>query len=371
MLHVDLPSRDDIATLMNSRGEIKVSIYLPTTPFSQQAQQDRIVLKNLTKTAIDQLAERPKKDVEAIEGLLLDLVDDGSFWEYQAHGLAIFVTPTQIHTLRLPYSVQELVEVSDRFHVKPLLHPMAASSTGFVLVLGQNNVKLLQICSDLPAVTLNIDGLPKDAASSVGKSSIQDRSPSGRIQGDEGKKVRLTQYARLVDQALRPVLNGRSEPLILAATEPLLSIYRQLATYPFLAAEEIRHSPDAISDVEIVAAARTIFQNLASARIQSALETFEQRKTQNRTTTNLEEISVAATQGAVQSLIVDVARVTPGTIDEHGKITPGAANCPVSYDVVGEICARVMMTGGTVLAAGGEQVPGTCGLAATLRYAPQ
>ena len=34
-------------------------------------------------------------------------------------------------------------------------------------------------------------------------------------------KVRLAQYARKVDQALRDLLGGRETPLILAAAEPL------------------------------------------------------------------------------------------------------------------------------------------------------
>jgi hypothetical protein len=69
-----------------------------------------------------------------------------------------------------------------------------------------------------------VPGLPTDAASAAGKASIADRSPSARLQGSEGQKVRLRQFARKVDQALRGVLTGLELPLILAATEPLESI---------------------------------------------------------------------------------------------------------------------------------------------------
>ena len=51
--------------------------------------------------------------------------------------------------------------------------------------------------------------MPKETAvSAAGKASIKDRSPSGRIQGSEGMKVRLAQYARKVDQALRDLLGA-------------------------------------------------------------------------------------------------------------------------------------------------------------------
>ena len=78
-------------------------------------------------------------------------------------------------------------------------------------------------------------GCPKDAAAAVGKSSINDRSPSGRIQGSEGKKVRLRQFARQVDQALRGLLAGSEVPLVLATAATLGPIYRSVNSYPHLA----------------------------------------------------------------------------------------------------------------------------------------
>ena len=66
--------------------------------------------------------------------------------------------------------------------------------------------------------------MPRNAESVVGLRSIGGRSPYGRLHSGEGRKVRLTQYARAVDHALRPILNGESLPLILAATEPLAGI---------------------------------------------------------------------------------------------------------------------------------------------------
>ena len=50
--------------------------------------------------------------------------------------------------------------------------------------------------------------MPKDAASAVRQGQLYDRSPSGRMQGSEGQKVRLRQYARRVDHALRGMLAG-------------------------------------------------------------------------------------------------------------------------------------------------------------------
>jgi Bacterial archaeo-eukaryotic release factor family 11 len=93
--------------------------------------------------------------------------------------------------------------------LKPLLRAITFPHAGFVLALSQNGAWLVGFAGDSPPVRVRVDDMPRDAASAAGKSSINDRSPFGRIQGSEGKNVRLTQYARKVDSALRPC---RMEP---------------------------------------------------------------------------------------------------------------------------------------------------------------
>src|SRR5262249_59904165 len=121
-------------------------------------------------------------------------------------------------------------------HLKPLLRTLTFSNTAFVLALSQNGVRLLEIAPELEPGEIRVPDLPKDVASAAGKSSIRDRAPSGRIQGSEGQKTRMRPYARQIDQALRPLLSGLDLPLILAAAEPIDSIYRSVSSYPHLLA---------------------------------------------------------------------------------------------------------------------------------------
>jgi hypothetical protein len=180
-----------------------------------------------------------KADVAAIDGELDELVDDDEFWRYKARSVALFVTPTTTTTFRLPNNLGAAVEVSDRFHLKPLLRALTFPHTAFVLGLSQNSVRLLEIAPDLAPGEIDVPDLPKDVASAVGKSSIQDRAPIGKVQASEGQKMRMRQYARQIDQALRPLLNGLDVPLILAAAEPLDSIYRSVNSYPNLVAASL------------------------------------------------------------------------------------------------------------------------------------
>ena len=78
MLHVDIPSRSDIQRLSAVRTSSCLSIYLPTTPITQDAQADRIALKNLARQGLEQLTQIgiPKRERDTIDEALGDLIDD-------------------------------------------------------------------------------------------------------------------------------------------------------------------------------------------------------------------------------------------------------------------------------------------------------
>src|SRR5262249_16801888 len=151
-------------------------------------------------------------ELAALQEEMDDLVDDDTFWRYQARSLATFATPLFLVTFRLPNRLASSVEVADRFFVKPLLRSVTFPQVPLVLALAQGSVRLVEVTSDAGPWEVRISDLPSDVASAVGKSSIADRSPSGRIQGSEGQKVRMRQYARSIEQALRPILAGGETP---------------------------------------------------------------------------------------------------------------------------------------------------------------
>jgi stalled ribosome rescue protein Dom34 len=263
-----------------------------------------------------------------------------------------------------------MVEVSDRFHLKPLLRALTFPHTAFVLALSQGGVRLLEIAPDLEPATVAVPDFPKDVASAVGKSSIRDRAPSGRIQGSEGQKTRMRQYARQIDQALRPLLSGLDVPLILVAAEPLDSIYRSVSTYPQLLGTTVSGNPDTGSDAELAEGARRVLDDFYATELRTIQETYAQRVAQRRASADIADVARAATYGLVDTVLVDIDEVVPGQIDENGAVTFDDADDAVNYGVVDEIARRVWLNGGKVLAVRSDDIPGRGSVAAILRYAP-
>lgn len=371
LLHTDIPTHDQLGELLGFREPWSVSIYQATDPASR-GDAERIELRNLADEAARQLREAgaTARDIAAIEEAVGDVVDDDALWRYQARSLALLVSPTTLRTFRLPNRLVSQVAVSDRFHLKPLLRAVTFPHAAFVLALAQGSVRVLEVAPDVEPSEIDVDGLPSDVASAAGKPSITDRSPTRRLQGSEGQKVRMRQYARQIDQALRPFLSGLELPLILAAAEPLDSIYRAVNSYPHLAATTIPGNPETTTDAALVASARTVLDQLYADELARLRELYALRLSQRRASSDVTDVARAATHGLVDTVLVDIDEAVPGSIDEEtGAVTFDAADDAVNYGVVDEVARRVWLTGGRVLAVRRDDIPDGAQLAAILRFA--
>jgi hypothetical protein len=370
-LYTDIPTRSEIDVLWQDDPSAAVSIYLETTPESS-GDAERIAYKNGVREALAQLADADKRDLAGLAEELAVLDDEGSeeFWRYQARSLAVFATPTSLRSFRLPNRLTPVAVGGTRFFVKPLIRAVTFPQTAFVLALAQGSVRLLETVPDAPAREVRVPDMPKDVASAVGKSSIKDRAPIRRVQGTEGQKLRMAQFSRLVDAALREVLPGQEVPLVIAATEPLDSIFRAHCRYPDLVPQSVPGNPESLGDVELVSAARKVLDGWYADRLEEAKRTFADRSQQGRTSTDVADLARFATRGAVETLFVDIGATVRGEVNELGEVSFSAPDAGSSGDVVDEIARRAWLSGARLLAVRHEDVPGGGDIAGTLRYAP-
>jgi hypothetical protein len=372
MLYVDIPSPGEMAALIATRHSHAVSLYVPTTPETQHIAQARTELTNLFRQAEAQLGEAgiEKRALWPMQEQVGDLLEDDDFWAHQANGLAVFVTPDSLRAFRLPTHLTPMVQVADRFHLKPLWRVLSVNQHAFVLAITENGTRLIEVAADLPAVEVKVPGMPADAASAAQTATVNSRNYRGRLGGGEGQSFYLRGYARKVEAAIRPILSGRPEPLILAAAEPMLSIARSMMTHEKLAAEMVQGSPARMTPGELAAAARPILDSLHAEEIAAAYRLFEIRAGEGRATMDVADAARAATVGAVDTLLIDMDEVVPGTVDETtGAVTFADRDDAFTYGVVDEIAGRTALAGGRVLAVRKADLPAGASLMAILRYA--
>ena len=391
MLHIDIPTLEEFKALAQIKGEVCISVYLPVSPLVENIRANRIAFRDLAREALAQLREtgvdrRKIADFEArfdhLAGLERDVQDEGkirklqrakpdpfdTFWHYQAHGLAVLSTPGLMRMFRLPNAPKPLAEVADRLHLTPLIRAMTSPHDIFVLALAEESVRLIHAFANFPPVRLQIPDLPRNAEQATRRPSFHVRAPRGRLQNLEGEKVLLHQYVRKIEQAIHNVFAGLNTPLVVAAAEPLASMYRSLNSYPRLADEMIEGNPDQKTDAELEDAAIPILDRLYSREVKAAVALYDQLKPR-RATTDVSYAAHAATAGAVEQLLVDLDAVVPGLVsDIDGSVIYSASDDAGTYSVVDEVARRALSTGARVLGARREELPDRAPLTAILRY---
>lgn len=369
-LNTDVPSRDQIEQLLAVESPLSVSIYVPSTPIGAQVEASRLEFKNLVKEARTQLEQSgaPSNQVQAITDELDDIVEDDDFWSEQSRSVAVFATPEVCVTYRLPNRLPQEVEVGDRLYVKPLLRAITFPQAGYVLALAAGSVRLIEFAADRPSEVVKVPDLPESAASAAGKSSLSDRAPIRRIQGAEGQKLRLMQYARKVDRALRPLLAGLDLPMVLAAAEPIASIYRQVNSYPDLLPTGVPGNPEQVQDEDLVASARQIVDDQHRRDVQELNEQIADLENSGRSSADLSALAYAATHGLIETLLVDLEQRIPGDVSGDGRIQFAEEDDHRSYGIVDEVARRVLRTGGKVIAVRGNEIAAGQPAAGILRH---
>src|ERR1700688_3773064 len=391
MLHIDIPTLAEFKALAQIKGETCVSLYLPTSPLADNIRANRIAFRDLAREALAQLREAgaDKRKIAVFEerfdhlaGLEHDVQDEDkirklqrakpdpfdTFWHYQANGLAVLSTSGLMRMFRLHHRPIPLAEVADRFHLTPLIRAMTSPHDIFVLALAEESVRLIRAFANFPPVRLKIPDLPRNAEEATRRPSFHVRAPRRRLQNLEGEKVLLHKYVRKVEQAVHGVLAGLSTPLVLAAEEPLASMFRSLNTYPRLADEIIEGNPDLRTDAELEDAAIPILDRLYSRELKAVIARYDELKPR-RATTDVSYAAHAATAGAVEQLLVDLDAVVPGLVsDVDGSVIYSASDDAETYSVVDGVARRALSTGARVLGARREELPDRTPLTAILRY---
>lgn len=367
MLHVDQPTDDDLRRMAAFGGTATVSVYLPTTPVTADAEADRITFVNLAREALDAVVagDPPRGVVEAISLHLDDLADDDDFWAHQAYGLAVFAAESGVVTFRLAEPVGPSAHAGHRALLAPLVAAAATPRAFLVLDLSADGARLLDCAGDGTASGVRVDGMPKSAADHAGKASINDRSMSGRLVGDEGRNVHLRSYARAVDSAVRPLLHGEGEPLILVATEPLATMFREVSTYPYLLDTGVSLSADHEDDAAVARLAAPIAAEAVASATTALIELLTQRHEAGRAALDASTVARAAVQGAIDTLLLDTTVDLPGAVNDDGTLAATGGAGGIAEDLV----RLVLASGGTVRHVDASRLPGDTPVAAILRWA--
>jgi len=368
--------------LLDSSPSAGVSLFLPTHRLGSESQQDRIRIKNLAGRAEDLLRAKGLSSAEssAILSPALELIDDTQFWQHQSDGLALFMADGLMRRYRLPIKFAEYVHVAPRFYIKPLLPMLTEDGHYFVLALSLQEARLLAGTRDsmdeveLADMPTGISRTERGAS----ERSLQSHSSSGghggaifHGQGATGEEDdrQLKQYFREVDRAVAGRLRGEHAPLVLAAVESHMPIYREVSSYSPLLANAVAGNPDELSALDLRARSWSLVKPHFAKSMMSARERFDNLLGTGHASAQLGVVVPAARNGRIEFLFVATGVQQWGRFqDDAAEITLHDTPQEDSQDLTDIACALTLKHGGVVYALPQEQMPGKSMIAAGFRF---
>jgi Bacterial archaeo-eukaryotic release factor family 3 len=387
---MDLLSRDDLGTLLETRPGWHVSIFMPMMRRGAETQQNPIRGKTLLRRAEEQLLANGLRSQEAQDLLqpVQQLLANRAFWQRQSHGLALFLAPHIFRAYSVPLSLDELVVVARRFHIKPLLPLLSGDGHFFVLALSQKEIRLLRGTRyDISEVEL--PGVPQSMAEALRYEDIEKKGhhypgsqgrPAGGVSPLAGHGVgiedathepndAILRYFQQVDTGLRTFLRDERAPLVLAGVEYLLPIFRRANTYPYVLEEGITGNPEGLRPEELQERAWPIVQPHFQRAEEGAAAQYRQLVGTGRAAGDINSVVTAAYDGRIDTLFVAIGVQEWGVFDSESRTVEVHEEAMAGDEDLLDVAAMyTLLRRGTVYAVAPEQMPDHTPGAAILRY---
>jgi len=377
---MNLLSGDELKTLMERQEGLCMSIFMPTHRKGTETQQNQIRYKNLLRKAEKQLIQSELRPQEVKEFLkpAHELLGDAPFWQNQSDGIAVFLSPLSFNFYMLPINFEELVVVTNRFHVKPLIPAISGNIEFYILAVTQKNIRLIE-CSRYSAGEIDLENIPGDIAELFRFDVVEKeyqfhtRMHSAAFQGHGGgtddPKDSMLRYFQQVDKGLRKLIEDKQRPLVFAGVDYLYPIYKETNTYPNLMDKAISGNPEELSAEDLRNQGWSVVESSLEKEKAGAVDQYRQFFGTGRASTDIKEIVRASYHGRVGILFVPVGLQKWGTYNpDTSEVTLQDRTILGNEDLLDFAAIQTLSNGGTVYAVNPKEVPDNASIAAVFRY---
>lgn len=382
-------SKEILTELLEERGSPCVSIFFNTQRMALQEKLDRIKLDNLLRAAEERLVSQGVRAAEAHDFLrpawqFLDPIHE-MFWQHQGRSLALFVSRDFFRYRRLPIAVKEVLVVSQNFFLKPLLPLFSGNTLFYLLTLSLNGVGLFY-GTQANITPVDLASLPGRLATALARNDVGEDIP-GEILVSAGAvgrerpilsqertpsdvaKNKILEFFQEIRWGIDEFLAGERVPLILAGTNYLTSVYKEVNTYPHLIDDCVVGDQTETTEEALHQRAWSLMEPRFEEAWDTAAARYRQLGGSGRTSRDIEEIVPAAFQGRIDVLF------TAPVLEQYGKfdLPTGTVSLenkpgPGTIDLFDLATARTLLGGGTAFVVPPEKIPDTGPIAALFRY---
>jgi len=375
----------DYAALAAEHVPPCISIYLSNISGAESTKQQRMRIRNLLEGAAPILKSFSVsfEEAEALATANWEAVEQSRPPHGEAPGLALFASKGFFGYSHLSEPVPERIAVGSEFLIRPLLSLIPHRDRFYILTLSQKHAKLYEgsrrgiqerTLWDTPeSLREDFEGYSfafERQYEMHTASSPQSLQKGAIFHGPSLRdKDRMIHFFHDVDKGVTNALKGQEGPLILAAVEYLVPMYRTENKYPHLLDHAIVGSPDRLTPKELYAAGWKIFEEELEKAAERAFAVYSEHANTPLTSSNLRETLTAAQRGLVRFLFVPSAGerwgslVAPATLHLHSAQEAGDA------ELLNLAAVLTLRHGGLVYVVPQSQLREGADIAAVFRYA--
>jgi hypothetical protein len=352
-----------------------ISIYIPTHRAGKEVNQkvDQLNLKNKMQKISRELENYylKKRDIDIIMEPIKELVEDGGFWNLQSDGLAVFCSEGRFEYYKVPMRFDDFVYISDHFYLKPIIPYLNDDGKFYLLSLSQNNVKLYEghphhlseigiedLVPENFQEVVGDDYKEKNLQFRTGHSGSENAVFHGHGSGKEEDKLEIQKYFRAINDGLMNVFNNRRRPLVLAAVDYLVPIYREVNHYQNLYHEFIPGNPEHEDTRVLHKKARAMLSDYFNQSRINTLALFEEALSSNKASYKEEDIIAAAYNQKIDTLFIRDHQVLWGVFNkEDGSVTLRDDNTQYKSCMINFAAVHTMLNSGHVYLMNADQLP--------------
>lgn len=386
-----LKKLEDLKTLLSGEGPC-LSVYMTLSNASTAGRNPNLKQNELRWRECLQTAEQAASQYGDSGRQLIESVrnweavapqENGEVRAHQAKSIAVFRSADVFEIADLDAEVTERVFLGRQFHIRPLVKELVHSRSFYLLAFSKKNTRLLHCTMHSSEEVAFQEGFKADfdawmdmskpdhravynAMAAGAQGSAHPDALAPKSSEAEKRDDYLLHFAKHIASGVGQVLQGKSEPLVVCAVEFEIPIYREVNTYPHLAAEAVHGAPNGLKSGEMHARAIDALNRCYEQKVDNALAEWN-HKVGGGGSSHLDEVVTAAHDGRVLTLVASDSQEPAGFFDEasHKVETHGIQ---AMEDLVNDAIAQTILHAGKVLVAAQEKMPNGAAMAATFRF---
>lgn len=347
----------DISSLRRQKGNICVSVIVPTHRLSPERQTDRLTVHDALNRAKEILTSNySASETSTILRHMNELYQETDF-THNMSGIGYYVSAAVKRSIRFSFPVEENVMVNDHFELRELIYRDSYAGPYWVLLLTEQGGRLFSGNWDNLAEIKNkqfpmvftddfVYAKPAHKASYAGSAHVKNFEKDK----SETEAIRLTEFFRILDKALESHVRNNI-PLVVMGVEKELSAFCAISKHNPQIAGKITGSYGHLNDKELADLAWPVARQHFEDNWKSLTKEFEEKTGEGLGISGIQSVWNAACEGKALRLLVEKDYRRQGFLAEDEKhlyLRPPARTKRVVPDAVEEVIETVLEKNGMV-----------------------